>query len=264
MHVEAFNQGYIDLETFHKLKVLPKLKMFQYPISVKKYFDIVQKTKNVLIPKNSEENREEINYPLFPSQILNKRSRLTRRKSLYYKYSKTQIVMMAQVLRKSARRMGADPDYSLSRARIELSFDSVSDRNPDRNYVEIYELSMQDQYSLARKLLRNDMRDLTKINSFAGKKLSYKDIIMAALETGYISHFDIEQVLKYDDIFRPKRLSAWKKFKNFSNEMVGRSTLFLPAPFNIAGSIAMIFIESLVRKPQQNGAYHENSSSLIN
>lgn len=264
LHKEAYNQGYISLATFQKLKVLPKLKMFKHPITVKKYFDLIQKTKNILIPENTGEREEDIQFPLFPSQIINKRSRLTRRKSLYYKYSKNQIVMLAQVLRKSARRIGADPDFSLSRAHIELRFEYEINEDSQRNYVEVYELSTQDQYSLARKLLRNDMRNLAQMKSFAAKNLNYKDIIMAALETGYITHVDIEQVLKYDDIFNPKRISPWNKFKKFSTEIMGRSTLFLPAPFNIVGSIAIILIESFVKKPTQNGAYHENSSSLIN
>ncbi len=265
MHEQAALDNLITENVLHRLVAMTKFKSYSNPLFVRSYFDTIQKSKNILVPDTVE--REEFLLPEleldFASEFVDEEKTVTRRKAFLTKYTQTQIIMLSNILRNMVRRMGADPDYNLSSAQIVLSFTYEGNVSERKNYVETYDLSMQDQYSLARNLLRKDLRVTNAMDIFKGVNIKYDDVIMAALETGYIDHNDINQVLMYDDIFTTKELTSWQKAKKYFFHVLKVSTLYIAPPWSILGSIAIVVIENQFNKNKNDGARHENENALI-
>ncbi len=211
---------------------------------------------NTMEPLPLEEDQAE-----FASEYIKRRKKLTRRKSLYYKYNATQIVMLAQVLEKASMRMGIDPTVETSTPEITTNYVMRRDGSQTQ-FSETYELSPSEQFEFARKRLRMDLMDLSSSKTFAGVKITYEDVIMAALETGYISHHDIEYVIKYDDLWNPE-ISPWKKFKDYTLSFAGTAAFYLPPPWNVIGAVGLVFVNTKLssKKGHEN---HENPANIFN
>lgn len=261
---KALDEKVIDIETFNKLEFLrTKSTVNARNYWLGDYFKVIFNAKNKMRPANAtyvvKNLEDESDYS---TERVKRFSRITRRKLLYKKYDETQIILLAQILQKASRRMGADPDTISSPPRITQEFSILNDQGERETYVEQIELDPQSQYNLARRLLRKDMTDLQMMEVFVGKQITHEDIVMAAFETGYITLEDIEYVVKYDDLWNPNK-TDFEKIVGFVGTIAGVSTIFLPPPWNITISIAIGVIEGLILGTQKNGAENDNPSTFI-
>jgi hypothetical protein len=159
--------------------------------------------------------------------------------------------------------MGVDPDTKSGRPVISQEFDITKANGEHENYVERIELDPQSQYNLARRLMRKDMTELQMMSSFQKITITHEDVVMAALETGYISLEDIEFVIKYDDLWNPHK-STFEKVMGFVFTVGRYSTFFLPPPYNVVASIAMGIAEGIVDNTYFNkGSDHDNPATFI-
>lgn len=158
--------------------------------------------------------------------------------------------------------MGVDVDTDSKRPVISQEFSVLQPNGERSNYVETIELDPQSQYNLARRLLRKDMTELQMMDIFVSKKITHEDIVMAALETGYVSLEEIEFVIQYDDLWNPEK-TKFEKISGFIFTVAGYSTFFLPPPWNITASIALGVIEGLVEAKNKKGSENDNPATFI-
>lgn len=261
---KALSDKVITLETFNKLEYLrTKSSVNKRSYWLNEYFKIIFNAKNKMRPIKSTYVVKEIqDEDDFSSERIKRFSKITRRKLLYRKYNETQIILLSQILQKSSRRMGVDPDTESKTPFITQEFSVLNEEGTRDTYVEKIELDPQSQYNLARRLLRKDMTELQMMDIFIGLQITHEDIVMAALETGYISLEDIEYVVKYDDLWNPNKTDL-EKIVGFVGSVAGVSTLFLPPPWNITASIAIGVIEGIILSKHKNGAVNDNPSTFI-
>lgn len=260
----ALDRKIISLETYHKLSFLStETKLHERDIWLNDYFKIIFNAKNKMIPiKNSYVVKDIKLEDDFASEKIKRFSRITRRRLLYRKYNETQIVLLSQLLQKASRRMGADPD-TISKAPVISQEFSVLNENGEReNYVETFELDPQSQYNLARRLLRKDMTELQMMDIFLKVNITHEDIVMAALETGYISLGDLEYVVTYDDLWNPV-ISKFERVTGFIFRTAGYVSFFLPPPWNVTATIALSIAEGVVDNRIKNGVDNDNPSTFI-
>jgi hypothetical protein len=207
-------------------------------------------------PRRIEEENE------FSSKKVKRFSKVTRRKLLYAKYDETQIVLLAQVLQKASRRMGVDADTESKKPIITQEFSVLQANGERENYVETIELDPQSQYNLARRLLRKDMVELQMMDMFVSQKITHEDVVMAALETGYVSLEEIEFVIQYDDLWNPEK-TQFEEISGFIFTVAGYTTFFLPPPWNITASIALGVVEGIVDSKNRKGSENDNPATFI-
>lgn len=263
--MKAYEEKAISLESYHKLEFLrSKSEINKRYLWLKQYLKIVINAKNRMIPVNLQYETNDIEKEdNFASEKLKRFSKLTRRKLLYEKYDETQIIQLAQILQKASRRMGVDPDTESGVPRIIQEFNVQLANGQRTNYVEVIELDPQSQYNLARRLLRKDMTELQMMSNFIKVNITHEDIVMAAFETGYITHEDLEHVIRYDDLWNPE-MTKWEKISGFIFKVAGYSNFFVPPPWNVATSIAISVIEGIVdNKFFKNGADNDNPATFI-
>lgn len=262
--IKAYEQNLFSLDTFNKIRFLQDDgTVNKRTIWLNDYLRIIFNAKNKMVPiKYQYKPRKIEEEDEFSSERIKRFSAITRRKLLYSKYDETQIVLLSQLLQKASRRMGVDVDTETKRPIISQEF-SVLQANGERsNYVETIELDPQSQYNLARRLLRKDMTETQMMDIFIAKKITHEDIVMAALETGYISLEEIEFVIQYDDLWNPEK-TKFEKISGFIFTVAGYSTFFLPPPWNITATIALGVIEGLVDAKHKKGSDNDNPATFI-
>lgn len=261
---KAYHLEVISLETYHKLRYLHSdSPVNEQKIWLNDYIRIILNAKNQMTSSSySYEVRNIEDESKFSSEKLKRFSKITRRKRLYRKYDETQIILLAQVLKKASQRMGVDPDTETQPPFISQEFTITNPDGQRKTYVEVIELDPQSQYNLARRLLRKDMVELQMMDTFLKHEISHEDVVMAALETGYISLEELEFVIQYDDLWNPER-TKFERIKNFIFTIAGYSTFFLPPPWNITASIALGVVEGVIDDKYRNGAENDNPATFI-
>lgn len=261
---EAQKTKVISLETYHKLHYyLTDADLDKRDLWLQDYLRTIFLAKNKLTPikktyevKNIEDEND------FSSERVKRFKKMTRRRQLYRKYDQTQIILLAQVLQKASRRMGADPDTRSGIPTISQEFWIDLGNGQQENYVETLELDPQSQYNLARRRMRKDIIDLQMMDVFNKLTITHEDVVMAALETGYITLEDIEYVVKYDDLWNPT-ISKYQRISGFIFTVTGYATFFLPPPWNITASIALGVIEGIVDNKLSTGVQNDNPATFI-
>jgi hypothetical protein len=112
---------------------------------------------------------------------------------------------------------------------------------------ETVPVSPMGQYYLARRLLRKEMDDLNRSSFFQGAMVTHEDLVAVSLETGLINAEIVDSVLKIDDLWNPET-PKWRKIANFGFQITGTATIFLPPPYNIISSIALVFIDGIIQR----------------
>lgn len=260
----AYEKKIITLETYNKLEYYrTDSNLEKRYIWLNDYIKIVLSAKNAMVPRTKGYDVKKLDAEnRFSSEKLKRFSALTRRKILYKKYNETQIILLSQVLQKASRRMGVDADTITKAPYLIQEFELLKENGERQTYVERTEIDPQSQYNLARRLMRKDIVDLQMMSLFNRLDISYEDVVMAALETGYISLEDIEFVVAYDDLWNPTT-SKYERMSGFIFKVAGYTTFFLPPPFNVAASIALGIVEGIVDQRFENGASHDNPGTFI-
>jgi hypothetical protein len=101
------------------------------------------------------------------------------------------------------------------------------------------------QYFFARKLLLKEMQELNRSSLFQGVEFGFEEVIAAALETGLVGENMLSEVYKIDDLWNPN-VAPWEKVSGLALRVSGSATVFLPPPFNVVGSLAILVIEGLI------------------
>lgn len=264
LSIKAYDDELISLDTYHRIQYLrEKSFITKRDLWLSNYFDIIFKAKNVMIPLSYVYKTKNIeDEPNFSSERVRRLSSLTRRKLLYRKYDQTQIIQLAQVLQKASRRMGSDPDTISKPPILTQEFDVLMEDGHRQTYVEQIEIDPQSQYNLARRLLRKDILDLQVMDEFKKLKVTFEDVIMASLETGYISLEDITLVVRYDDLWNPNE-PVWQKIIQFTFQIAGYASFYIPPPWNVVASIALGVTEGLIDSQFKTGAEHDNPATFI-
>lgn len=226
LNYQALTQGVIDLATYNKLETLRKRAVLDWPIYLKRYADVINNAKDKLTktPESKATND-------FAVEYVSRRDSLTQRGNLYRTYNSTQIMMLAQIIEKTAKRMDA------KRASINWQY---SDDPADQ---EIYVLSPMEQYRAAIKMLRKDMGEIMRSEAFKNTALEYEHLIAAAYEAGFIKSEELDLVLKFEDFWNPKT-PRWKTYANFAFSLAGTASFYLPPPWNIIGAIGLVLTQS--------------------
>ena len=262
---KALAEKAISNETYNKLEVLRESNILERNIFLSGYLDKVFWSKN-LLKSNSIRNYDipsTIRSERFAQKTVKTFSKVTYREQLYRKYNNEQIVVLAKILKKASMRMGVDPEFNSSTPFIQQVF-SYTDE--DGNLVEerdIYVLdNATDQYDYARRRMRMDIYNTNMYKSFSNVKITYEDIIMASLETGYISHEEVQLALEYDDLWNKNESKLMKAVK-FTLRIGGSAVFYLPPPYNIIGAVGVALINALfINKPK--GEDNDNPASLFN
>lgn len=241
----AYSHGVINLETFNKLESLRKRDVLGWPVFFRRYADVISNAKDKLTKK--PEVRADNNFTV---EYVSRRDGLTQRGSLYMTYSSTQVMILAQIIEKTAKRMDA------KRASLNWQFgDDPADQ-------EIYVLSPMEQYRAAIKMLRKDMAEVMRSDAFRNTKLQYEHLIAAAYETGFIKSEELDLVLKFEDFWNPKT-PRWKTYANFAFSLAGTASFYLPPPWNIIGAIGLVLTQSKIVDGEPKPDPNDNWNVII-
>lgn len=242
----AMSHGVIDTVTFNKIETMRKMKVLEMPIFFKRYADVVNNAKDKLT-KNPE--LKSLND--FSVEYVSRRDKLTQRGNLYRTYDSTQIMMLAQIIEKTAKRMDAKQAH--------LYWQYTDDPNGEH---EIYVLSPMEQYRAAIKMLRKDMAEVMRSDAFRGTGLEYEHLIAAAYEAGFIKSEELDYVLKFEELWNPKQ-PKWKVYANFAFSLAGTASFYLPPPWNIIGAIGLVLTQSRVINNDQQPDPDDNWNVII-
>ena len=236
LNSHAYRAGIIDLATYNKLEVLRLRQVIYWDVYLSRYIDIIKNSKDKLTKSVEPEAQNG-----FVVEYVSRKSPLTRRSHLYRTYTSTQVMILSQVMEKTAKRMDS--------TQVTLNWQYTEDPNGER---EVYIFSPTEQYRAAIKMLRKDMAELMRSEAFKNTGLEFEHIIAAAYETGFIKNNELQQVLKFQEFWNPK-VPKWRALSNFAFSIAGSATFYLPPPFNILGAVALIFTQSAManqgRKP---------------
>lgn len=242
----AYKDGVIDLATFNKLDTFRKRGALDWQVYFNRYADVVNNAKDKLT-KNPETKATND----FSQEYVSRKDKLTKRGNLYSSFNSTQIMMLAQIIEKAARRMDAKQAY----LRWEFQDDSEGDH-------EIYVLSPMEQYRVAIRMLRRDMAEVMRSEAFKYTGVEYEDLIAAAYETGFIKSSELDYVLKFEDLWNPKT-PKWKKYANFAFSLAGSAAFYLPPPWNIVGSIGLVLAQSKIVNGDQQPDPDDNWNVIL-
>jgi len=242
----AYVNGTIDLEKYNKLMTLQERGVYDWPVYFRRYADIINNAKDKLT--KTPEAKATHNFTV---EYVSKRDKLTQRGNLYRTYNSTQVMMLAQIIEKTAKRMDA--------RNVSLNWQYTDDPNGER---EIYVLSPMEQYRAAIKMLRKDMAEVMRSDAFRGTGLEYDHLIAAAYEAGFIKSHELDQVLKFEDFWNPKT-PRWKAYANFAFSIAGSATFYLPPPWNIIGAIGLVFTQTKLVNGEQAPDADENWNVII-
>jgi len=242
----AYSKKEIEVNTFKTLNLLTELEVIDWEITLYQYFDILKNAKDKLVKANSTER----SFSRFSAQLISRKEEITRRERLYREFNSTQVMMLADIIGKTSRRMDA------KRISINIEY-------PDMPSVsEIYVLSPMERYRLSLKMLRKDMAETMRSDIFQGKTIEYEDLVSAAFETGLIQAQDLEMILKFEEFWNPK-VPRWKMYANFAFQMAGSASFYLPSPFNILGALALAITQSRVVNQDQSPDSDDNWNVVI-
>ena len=243
----ALEQGIITRETFNKLEVIREKKALDWTIHLKSYLDVVQNAKDKLSPTG----RPEVDPSLFSTKYAERKEKITRRGRLYRNFDSTQVMMLAEIIQKTAKRMDA------KRVAIDFQYTELEDSE-----TETYVLSPMERYRLSIKLLRKDMGEVMRSDLFRNTTVEYEDLISAAFETGLIKSEELELILKFEDFWNPKN-PKWKTYTGFAFSLLGTATFYLPPPWSVVGAIALVATQSQILKSKKQANSDDNWNVVI-
>lgn len=225
----AYINGTITLEAFNKMEVLRKHKALEWPVYLNRYFDVVVNAKDRLTKTPEEASSND-----FSSTYISRKDKLTNRSHLYANYNSTQIMMLAQIMERTAKRMDS--------RRVTLNWQYTDDPAGEN---EVYVFSPMEQYRASIRMLKKDMAEVMRSDAFRGTGFRFSHLIAASYEAGFIKSDELDQVLKFEAFWNPQT-PKWKAYSDFAFSLAGSASFYLPAPWNVIGAIGLILTQSKV------------------
>lgn len=242
----AYRDGVISLATYNKLEVLRNRRVLEWNVYFKRYADVINNAKDKLT-KNPELRAEND----FTVEYVSRKEKLTQRGNLYRTFNSTQIMMLAQIIEKTAKRMDAK--------QVSLHWQYTDDPEGE---TEIYIFSPMEQYRAAIKMLRKDLAEVMRSEAFRNTNLEYEHLIAAAFEAGFIKSEELDYVLEFEEFWNPKT-PKWKTYANFAFSLAGTAAFYLPPPWNIIGAIGLVLTQSGLIDRNQNPDEDDNWNVII-
>jgi hypothetical protein len=245
LNFKAYKEGVIELSTFNKLEILRKREVLDWPVYLYRYADIINNAKDKLTkaPETKSDNDFSVEY-------VSRRDGITQRSNLYRTYTSTQIMILAQIIEKTARRMDA------KRASLHWEF------GEDTAEHEIYVLSPMEQYRASIKMLRKEMAEVMRSDSFRNTGLKYDHLIAAAYEAGFIKSNELDLILRFEDFWNPKT-PRWKSYANFAFSIAGTASFYLPPPWSVLGAIGLVMAQAKIIDGDQMPDPEDNWNAII-
>jgi hypothetical protein len=242
----SVRDGVINLTQFNRLEILRREGVLDWPIYLKRYLDIVANLKDKLT------NRPELTTTnTFTVEYVSRRQGLTARENLYQIYNSTQLMILAQIIERTAKRMDA------RRASLQWQFSEVPSADD-----EIYILSPMEQYRAALKLLRKEMAEIMRSEAFRSKNLEYEHLIGAAFEAGFIRSEELNYVLRFEEFWNPS-VPKWKAYMNFASSLAGTAVFYLPPPWNLIGAIGLVLTQTKIANGNKKPNADDNWNVII-
>jgi len=161
LNYRAYEQKIISLSTYNKLETFREKKALDWPIHLKNYIDVVFNAKDKLSPTGKPVNDPSV----YSTKYAERKERLTQRGRLYRNFDSTQVMMLSDIIMKTAKRMDS------RRVSIEFQYEE----GPDSE-IETYVLSPMERYRLSIKMLRKDMGEIMRSELFRNTTVEYEDL----------------------------------------------------------------------------------------
>ena len=242
----AYTKKAISTEVFNKLEVLRRKSVLNWPVYLNRYVDIIDNAKDRLTKAPEPKATND-----FGSEYISRKQNITQRGNLYRTYNSTQIMILAQIIEKTAKRMDS--------RRVTLNWQYTDDPNGE---TQVYIFSPMEQYRATLKLLRKDMGEVMRSEAFKGTNLEYGHLIAAAYETGFIKSEELDYILKFEDFWNPK-IPKWMTYRNFAFSLAGTATFYLPPPWNILGSVALVLAQGKFAAGEEEPNPDDNWNVII-
>jgi hypothetical protein len=243
----AMDRKVISVEVYNKLEVIREKHALDWNANVKSYLDVVKNAKDKLSPSGKPENDPS----KYSTTYVERKEKLTQRGRLYRQFDSTQILILSEIIQKTAKRM--DAHY------VAINFQY--ENKPDSE-IETYVLSPMERYRLSIKLLRKDLGEVQRSELFRNNTVEYEDLVTAAYETGLIKSEELELILKFEAFWNPRE-EKWKIYANFAFSILGTASFYLPPPWNIIGAIALVVTQTQINKKQQKADPDDNWNVVI-
>ncbi len=243
----AMEKKVISVEVYNKLEILREKHALDWNAYVKSYLDVVKNAKDKMSPTGKPENDPS----KYSTTYVERKERLTQRGRLYRQFDSTQVLILSEIIQKTAKRMDAH--------RVAINFQYTN--TPDSE-LETYVLSPMERYRLSIKLLRRDLGEVQRSELFRNTNVEYEDLVTAAYETGLIKSEELELILKFEEFWDPKE-EKWKIYANFAFSVLGTASFYLPPPWNIIGAIALVVTQTQLNKKQQKADPDDNWNVVI-
>lgn len=241
----AYRNGIIDLESYNKFELLKKYEVLDWKVYFKRYADIINNAKDKMT-KNPEPKTTND----FSVEYVSRRDGLTQRTNLYRTFSSTQVIILSQIIEKTAKRIDART------ASISWQF------GEDPADQEIYVMSPMEKYRASIRMLRKEMAEVMRSEAFKGPAVEFDHLIAAAYETGLIKSTELEVVLKFEDFWNPKTPKS-KAYANFAFSVAGTATFYLPPPWNVIGAIGLVLTQSKIANKDRQPDEDDNWNVIL-
>lgn len=260
----AYKNKIISKEVYSKLEILRKSEILERKIFASGYFNKIFWAKNTMMPKEVRRYDIPVEHERrFASLKAYRFQDISKREAFYHKYNEDQIILLAKILKRASIRMGVDPDIQSS---VPVIFQDLVYKNESGELVTLrdeYKLdNAKDQYEYAVRRMRMEIVQTNYFKTLDHLKIGYEDIVMASLETGYITHEEVSIALQYDDLWNKKESKLWKAIK-FSMGVGGMAVFYLPPPYNVVGAIGVALINSGIIE-KKAGEDNDNPNSIFN
>ncbi len=191
----------------------------------------VQQSKDVLTRAGHLEDK-----PKYLADRL-KKSDLSRRVEFYTSFNVTQINELAQLYIDFKDLVNVDNQMTLN----------VTNRDTKelRWQFEILDTS---QYCQAILLFKEFIAAKSTSDIFKGaRRPTFDDVASAAIETGYVSANQVNELLKTDDIWNEKK-SGLQRVVDAVKRFGGPALVFVPPPYNMISSLALVLVQNSKQK----------------
>jgi hypothetical protein len=224
------------------------------------YLEITKTAKNIYLLEDVADNDLSTATEKFNTRHFKRLKKISRRKDLYAKYDLDQVLMLSQIMQDMNIRMSMENYIENPSINLEYRY---TDTRTGKEVVENTPLNYEDQINWARRMLLQDMTRLQNSEEFKYSYITYEDIITAALETGVINLDEVSYVLTYDDLWNPDT-KPWDRIKNYIFALGGTVTIFLPPPYNILGSLALVLIQTQIEMKNRDHRDNKHANKVIN
>ena len=193
----------------------------------------LKQVKNVYLIEGQKSNRSE-----FSSRKKKKSHGLSYRLAFYKKYGRPEQI---------ERLNEAYHQFNLNSTAAEVRIDI--DYAGNRSNVKAEPLSKTEQLRWAKRRLHVEYASvMAKSDDFEGLTVDYEDVLLAAIEMGYLPADFVDTALKFDDLWTTEPETGFRKVMTIFKKYGSPLLVLVPAPFNMFASVTLILADTTLLK----------------